>query len=196
MAPLAGPAGRLGAGGRGGAAYHYSRSCLLVDNGVVPAGVLLVLGGGSEERPQRAAELFHQGAAPMILCTGQGDGLERRLYFRQQAIARSRLAWEPLSRSTLENAQFTVAWLRPHHCQSAIIVTTWYHSRRALACFQNAGPGFHFYARPAYWGYAPVAAMRVEVEALAFKEFFKIPYYWAAYGVPPWLAAEPGRARP
>ena len=37
--------------------------------------------------------------------------------------------------------------------QRVIIVTSWYHSRRALACFEHYAPDMKFYSRPSYFGY-------------------------------------------
>src|ERR1035441_4602903 len=45
-------------------AFAFPQQVLCVDSGNVQADVLVVLGGGSYERPIRAAELFRAGAAP------------------------------------------------------------------------------------------------------------------------------------
>lgn len=162
-----------------------ARALLVLDSGPGRAHVLVVLGGGNGERPRRALELFHQGAAPLILCSGQGDGLAREWFLRRQGMPRHNLVWEPASQSTSENARFTIAWMRQHHLKSAIIVTTWYHARRALACFKHYGPELQFYIRPAYAGYGPDDPGRGEANTYARNEFLKIPYYWLVYGVPP-----------
>ena len=46
---------------------------LCVDSGPVKADVIVVLGGGSHERPGRAAELFRGQIAPRIIVSGLGD---------------------------------------------------------------------------------------------------------------------------
>jgi hypothetical protein len=46
------------------AALLFPQQVLCVDSGIVQADALVVLGGGSYERPIRAAELFRAGAAP------------------------------------------------------------------------------------------------------------------------------------
>src|ERR1035441_7394677 len=55
------------------AAIVFPRQFLCVDSGPVKADVLVVLGGGSHERPERAAELFKEHAAPRIIISGLGD---------------------------------------------------------------------------------------------------------------------------
>ena len=63
-----------------GVAYYYPEKILCVESGAVTADVIVVLGGGLRERPERAAELFRQRAAPLILITGAGDDeINRRL---------------------------------------------------------------------------------------------------------------------
>src|ERR1035441_5466739 len=62
------------------AAVVFPRQFLCVDSGPVKADVLVVLGGGSHERPERAAELFKEHAAPRIIVSGLGDyDINRRL---------------------------------------------------------------------------------------------------------------------
>jgi uncharacterized SAM-binding protein YcdF (DUF218 family) len=43
--------------------------------------------------------------------------------------------------------------LRQMGAKRVIIVTSWYHSRRALACFEHYAPDIKFYSRPSYFGY-------------------------------------------
>jgi len=62
------------------AAMVFPQPFLCVDSGPVKADVIVVLGGGSHERPVRAAELFREHAAPRIIISGLGDGeINRRL---------------------------------------------------------------------------------------------------------------------
>ena len=55
------------------AALLYPKKFLCVDSGSVRADVMVVLGGGSHDRPERAAELFKERIAPRILVSGLGD---------------------------------------------------------------------------------------------------------------------------
>src|ERR1039458_5777035 len=64
----------------GGAAWFYPEKFLTVDSGPAVADVIIVIGGGSHERPLRAAQLFQQHAAARVLITGAGDdGINRQL---------------------------------------------------------------------------------------------------------------------
>ena len=55
------------------AALLFPQKFLCVDSGAVNADVMVVLGGGSHDRPERAVELFKARAAPRILVSGLGD---------------------------------------------------------------------------------------------------------------------------
>ncbi len=159
---------------------------LLVDSGEVKADAIIVLGGGPEDRPQRAAELYHQGAAPTIIVSGTGDG---EIYVRELTtlgVPASAILREPISTSTLQNALYTVPLLRRLHASSAIVVTSWYHSRRAVACFRHVGPWMTFYSRPAYVGYLRKDWDRKGVRRYVHWEEVKLPVYWLLYGVWPW----------
>ena len=56
--------------------------------------------------------------------------------------------------TTRENALLSIPLLRSHDDTRVIIVTSWYHSRRALNCFRHYAPDLHFYSRPSYSGFA------------------------------------------
>jgi uncharacterized SAM-binding protein YcdF (DUF218 family) len=65
-------------------------------------------------------------------------------------------------------------------CHRAIIVTSWYHSRRALRAFRKAAPEIEFYSRPSYFGY-PGSADRGNAKAVrkyARAEYVKLVWYW------------------
>jgi uncharacterized SAM-binding protein YcdF (DUF218 family) len=138
-------------------AWLFPQQLLTVDSGPVQAQVMVVLGGGVTERPLRAAELFKADAAPLIICSGYGDATSYQKILSQSGVPAEDVWLEPKSRTTRENAQFTIALLRQHQLTNAIIVTSWYHSRRALACFEHYAPDIRFYSRPSYFGYPPGA---------------------------------------
>src|SRR5579859_6629322 len=56
----------------------FPRHLLLLDSGPVSADVLVVLGGGSGERVNTAAQLFKAGAAPRLIVSGAGDALDNK----------------------------------------------------------------------------------------------------------------------
>lgn len=165
-------------------AWFFPQEVLTVDSGEVQAEVLVTLGGG-DERIVRTAELFKAGAAPRVICSGSGDCDARRQMLVRAGVPAAVVATEDQSRNTRENAQCTIALLRAQHVQSAIIVTSWYHSRRALRCFEHYAPDIKFYSRPSYFGYARPDWKLKDTRHYARAEYWKLLGYWARYGVCP-----------
>ncbi len=189
-------------------AILFPQQILTVESGPVQADVIVVLGGGSGERAVRAAELFQQGAAPRVIVSGNGDAAwNRRILVRRQ-VPPAAIELEPDSRSTRENATFTIARLRaaakpvalvpdkpapnvqvepkkPRQKTRVILVTSWWHSRRALCCFEHYAPEMVFYSRPAYFGY-PRSEWKLQgMRRYVRLEYIKLLGYWLGYGVWP-----------
>jgi len=167
-----------------GAAYFFPQEILTVDSGKVKADVIVILGGGSHERPLRAAELFKRNAAPRLIITGEGDDEINRQLLLQAGIPAAAIQVEGKSTTTRENAEFTIKLLRAEKVQSAILVTSWYHSRRALKTFEHFAPEIKFYSRPSYFAYADKNWSRLTTKHV-YWEYAKLPGYWVRYGVWP-----------
>src|SRR5439155_2951509 len=60
------------------AALFFSEPICRVENAIAKADAIVVLGGEAQHRPQRALELYRQGAAPVIIISGAGDWPEAR----------------------------------------------------------------------------------------------------------------------
>lgn len=159
---------------------------LTVDSGDVRADVLVVLGGAAPERPRRAAELYLAGVAPLILVSGEGDAESNASLLEKEGVPPAAIILEERSASTLENARFSVPLLRQRGARRIILVTSWYHSRRALACFEQVAPDLVFYSRPSYFHYPHGLANPSEMTSLERRELVKLPGYWLGYGVRPW----------
>jgi uncharacterized SAM-binding protein YcdF (DUF218 family) len=166
-------------------AYFYPQELLCVDSGDVSADVLVVLGGGSHERPARAVELFKQHAAPRIILSGEGDNSYNRHLLLTNGVPVDEIQIEDKSETTQENALFTIHLLRSAKVHSAIIVTSWYHSRRALKTFEHYAPDITFYSRPTYFGLSRGDWKRSLIKRHMHLEFLKIPGYWIRYGINP-----------
>jgi uncharacterized SAM-binding protein YcdF (DUF218 family) len=166
-------------------AYFYPEKFLCVDSGKVSADVIVVLGGGSHERPERAAELFKQRAAPRILISGEGDDEINRQLLLQAGIPANAIEVESKSMTTRENAEFTIKLLRVEKIHSAILVTSWYHSRRALKTFEHYAPELKFYSRPSYFAFARDDWKKLGINKRMRLEFLKLPGYWIRYGICP-----------
>ena len=162
----------------------FPKTFLCVDSGPVKADVIIVLGGGTHERPARAVELFDQQAAPRILISGAGDYYINRHILLTNGIPSAKIGVEDQSRTTRENAEFSYRILRAENIHSAIIVTSWYHSRRALKTFEHFAPDIKFYSRPSYFGLNHSPWSR-DYSKRVYLEYIKLPGYWVGYGVWP-----------
>jgi uncharacterized SAM-binding protein YcdF (DUF218 family) len=161
-----------------------AKSLLCIDSGPArQADAIILLGGGVFDRAPRAAELFQAGAARRIIVSGDGDCEENRLALIARGVPKRAIELECASRNTKENAQFTAALLKQAGAERAIIVTSWYHSRRALNTFRAFVPGVEFVSEPA----SRVRGIRPAYTLMqVYKEYVKLAWYWLRWKVPPW----------
>jgi uncharacterized SAM-binding protein YcdF (DUF218 family) len=169
-----------------------------------PADVIIVLGSGLNRnltpgpslraRSERAAELWHQRYAPMIICSGgyaaqwatrsEADGCAEVL--RDNGVPADAIILEEQSRSTEENAAYSHMIMREHGWDTALVVSDGYHLLRATWIFTQEGMTFTTSPTttpPRFLNY--VTALAREVVALhwqVFKTIFGLPYTFV-----PWL---------
>ncbi len=131
---------------------------LIVKADLPSADALVVLSGSSSymERTQRAAELFKQGRAPLVLVTddhtrgGWSTALQTNPYFVDRAIDELTSRGVPLEQiriaqgvadSTHSEAVIVKDHAAAQGLRSVLIVTSGYHSRRALRTFRRTFDG-------------------------------------------------------
>ncbi|MDX3924432.1 MAG: YdcF family protein [Shinella sp.] len=141
------------------------------------ADVIVVLGGDGPPRAQKAAQLWLEGAAPQILVTGNGDCGAIRDAMIEKGVDGSKIVTECRSRSTWQNAVFSAPLISRMDVGRALLVTSWFHSRRALDCFAWTMPDIEWMSAPAerelgYWALVFDAAGRQ-----VLKEYPKILAY-------------------
>ena len=131
----------------GAAAWFYPEKFLCTDTGKgATADVILVLGGGArEQRAEHAADLYRDHAAPKILISGAGDDEIYRQILLDHGVPASAIEVEGKSKTTYENALFSGRILYAEKVHRVILVTSWYHSRRALKTFEKLAPEVTFY---------------------------------------------------
>ena len=143
--------------------------------------MLVVLGGNTRERSDVSYALWLRHPTP-ILVTGDEDLICNEL--RRAGIPASQILHEPTARNTWQNAGFSLPILREQRIKSAVIVTSWYHTARANACFARIAPGIIFTNQsdpvPARYG--------AEEWKLATKERLKCLVYWMTHHLNPWGA--------
>jgi uncharacterized SAM-binding protein YcdF (DUF218 family) len=163
----------------------FPQQMLCVESGDVHADALVVLGGGFGDRAARAAKLFQQGSAPKIIVSGSGDCTINLQLLTNAGVPASAIQLESGSKTTRENAESSVSLLRADGVRRAIVVTSWYHSRRALMCFRHYAPEIKFYSRPSYSDYARSTWSRAGIWHDVRAEYVKISGYWLCYGICP-----------
>ena len=174
---------------------------LIVEAPLARADAIMVLSGSSTyvERTQKAAALFKEGRAPKIILTndnqqgGWSSTEQRNPYFYESATSELRRAGVPQSAievipqpvySTRDEAALLRSYSDTRGLNSLIVVTSAYHSRRALRTFrmafatssvtiglEHAPTGLHT-PRPATWWFHPRGWLMVP------NEYLKMVYYW------------------
>jgi uncharacterized SAM-binding protein YcdF (DUF218 family) len=157
---------------------------LAVRTGVEVADVILVLGGDGPHRAARAVNLFRQGFAPRLVISGDGDCLDIRQLMMEAGVPEAAIEVECASRNTFENAEFTAPILATMGARRALLVTSWFHTRRALGCFRKASPGVGWMSAPVDAD-KPIWHLLWDTEGMQIaKEYPKVGWYAWHYGVP------------
>ncbi|MEZ2130667.1 MULTISPECIES: YdcF family protein [unclassified Sinorhizobium] len=154
-----------------------SDEVLVVHDPLEKTDIIVVLGGDGPPRATHAAELWQQGLAPRILVSGSGDCLSIRDAMINQGVGAGAISVECKSASTWENAEFSAPLLKSMNVHSGALVTSWFHSRRAL-------DSFAFAAKEIAWVSWPVER-NISYSKLVFdhkglqitKEYLKLSLY-------------------
>lgn len=178
---------------------------LIVDAPLSSADAIVVLSGSSAylERTQKAAELFRQGRAPLILLTddhtqgGWSTALQRNPYFVERATDELIKAGVPAQKikvvpgvasSTRDEALILKEYVTAQGLRSILVVTSAYHSRRALGSLRQsfAGTGTTIGLEPAPAGSLTPSPVFWWLQPKGWRdiggEYVKLVYYWFRYG--------------
>ncbi len=137
-----------------GAFWFYEGGRLLVVDAPQKADAILVLEGENDMRPQRGLELLRSGSAPALL-------LDAVVQMRVFGIAKPEIAAEFIKTlppadaarvsvcaidalSTKAEAHAAEPCLRRLQARNVLLVTSDYHSRRALLTFRHELPQYGF----------------------------------------------------
>jgi uncharacterized SAM-binding protein YcdF (DUF218 family) len=144
----------------GGALYAARGSQFLVVDAPQKSDAILVLAGETDKRVERGVELLQQGYAPRLLIDVEAGG---SIYtFSKAEIAKRFIATLPPAdaarasvcpsgaRSTRDEAHAAEPCLRQVGAEKVLIVTSDFHTHRALTIFRHELPQFEFSSAAAY----------------------------------------------
>ncbi|AXE35732.1 YdcF family protein [Chromobacterium phragmitis] len=160
---------------------RYSKNWLVAEAPQPRADWIVVLGGESGQRVIGAAELYHQGRAPFVFVSGEGDCelIVRRLVMA--GVPRGKIGYECLSRNTQQNAEFTRRALAVYEPRHVTLVTSWFHSRRALETFRRAWPQVDWGMHVVYPGNDLYHSLALYDAGAVLTEYLKILVYSVRY---------------
>lgn len=104
------------------------------------ADMIVVLGGEVSGRAEKAIELYRKGLAPHLLITGATDAERIRQRIIAGGVPASAISLETEASSTFENGKFSSKLLVKKNVRSLLLVTSWFHSRRASLVFKRLLP--------------------------------------------------------
>ena len=179
---------------------------LIVEKPLEKADAILVLGGSSvyQERAQKAALVYQQGAAPKILLTDDGGRagwspneernppfvkLAEQYLIGQGVPAENIEILTPKGSGTIYEAQLLRDKIKETDWKSILVVTSAYHTRRSLWTFERvfaesglptdfgivSAPTGQQMPPPFYWWLSPFGWNVVA------GEYVKTFYYWVYY---------------
>ena len=166
------------------------RQLLCVTSSLRDSDAIVVLGGEPILRAKHAATLAANGLAPLVVASGFGDCETMRGVLVRDGVRTNVIELECASTSTRQNALFTASLLRAHGCQRVILVTSWYHSRRALSSFRKYAPEIEFLSSP-----APRTRPWLEERGYIATEYLKIVGYALRFGIWPTGAGSRGNRK-
>lgn len=178
---------------------------LIVRAPLAHADAIVVLSGSNAyvERTTRAAALFHESRAPLVVLTnddtrgGWSNALQRNPYFVERATEELLNAGVPAERikivpgvvsSTQNEALIIRDYAVAERFRSILVVTSGYHSRRALRSLRNSfeGSGIDVGLEPAPIGPANASRAWWWLQPDGWRtvagEYVKLVYYWFRYG--------------
>ncbi|MCX6545003.1 MAG: YdcF family protein [Acidobacteria bacterium] len=144
------------------------------------ADVIVVLGTGDGPRLEWAAQLYARGLAPTILLTGYANYPPANDFARAHGMSPETVIRERNSTTTYTNATLSAPILRRLGARKVILVTSWYHSRRALQTFRKVVPDIRYVSIPASRDSEAVSRTKIA------KELIGMAGYCLWRGIAPW----------
>lgn len=163
------------------AALTMAGALLSVRPVISAADAIVVLGGNPEPRSRFALQLYEAGLAPNVVVSGAGDCMAARDILTKGGVPPERLRIDCASYSTMENARGSATILKELGLRHVILVTHWYHGRRAAASFRKAAPWLDVRVVPIAEKEPILHLAWTRDRATVLKEYLKIGWYGVRY---------------
>jgi len=147
------------------------------------ADVIVVLGGENKTRSAKARDLYQNGFAQKILLSGAVDAYLLRKKMIAEGIPESSFILEPDSETTFENGEFSSKLLQNANVDSVLLVTSWFHSRRAAAVFRRHLPNVRIISTPTETVSLRRVAANKWILRQVLQEYAKSAVYVLRYGL-------------
>lgn len=159
---------------------------------------MIILGGASYERGLEGVNLYKEGLADQVVCTGgnvptilpamdttafEAEITER--FMERRGVPDSKVISLTASTSTMEESQEILAWCEENNVKSLTVVSSWFHLRRVRNVFESTFEGSEVQLR--FRGALPPdydAAVWWKSEqglVTVFNEYVKLGYYTIKY---------------
>lgn len=105
---------------------------------------VVVLGGGNgQDRTTAACDLLVKRISPIVIVSDDNEQTVR--FLQEHGVGAAKIVQERESKSTYENALHVRPLLQQLNARRVVIVTSWYHAKRAKAVFEKVIPETQFY---------------------------------------------------
>lgn len=165
----------------------FAEQVLVVRDEAHRANVIVVLSGEIQERASKAIELYELRFANKIIVSGKDNGALIQAALLHAGIPSENIYCEDSSLSTFENSQMTNIILKKMHATSIIIVTSWFHSRRAFATFSKYCPDIAIYSVVTQVKSLPVCCCNRKLLKSILFEYGKLVFYTVRYDIQPFM---------
>jgi uncharacterized SAM-binding protein YcdF (DUF218 family) len=108
------------------------------------ADTIVVLGGDGPSRAAKTVQVWQDEPSRHVLVSGDGDCMYIRQALLEGGVPADIIETECRSGTTWDNAAYSAPLLNAMRTQSAILVTNWFHMRRAIARFRETCPNIRW----------------------------------------------------
>lgn len=138
----------------------------------------IIVLSGNIERLEHGAELFRNGGADHMILTNSTENGTTKKEAISLGVPGQAIIEEPSAQSTYENAKFSMEVIKEEDFESAIVVTSDYHSRRTKMTFDDIyDEEADLYYSFADSGFASSDGLSEQEKMITFSEYAKIIGY-------------------